>query len=71
MGILGTVPVGKIPPRPCPLRLTPHSQPQSGVLTGDNVRKLFEYAKQEEVRSALGFVLSSSDADPPPSLPFQ
>ena len=69
MGILDIVPVGKIFPHPWSLPLT--FQPQAGVLTGDNVRKLFEYAKEHEVRFAPGSFLDPSDAEPPPSLPFQ
>ena len=57
MGILDIVPVGKS--LLAHARFVSHFQPQAGVLTGDNVRKLFEYAKENEVRSAPSSVLRS------------
>ena len=53
MGVLDIVPVRTRLPRS---RLDPSAlthlpfRLQPGVLTGDNVRKLFEYAKEHEVR---------------------
>ena len=72
MGVLDVVPVS-VALMPLSIRVIITPRMQAGVLTGENVRKLFDYVKENKVsglRLRGGYICRTDGDDPLSSLLF-